>query len=233
MYEEAVAFIEEAASFSNLKLEGLYTHFPLADTDHEFTRKQLEIFNSIIEELKPDITFDYFHAANSIGILGYKESHFNLVRPGLILYGIYPDENLREHFNFKPALSLKSKVVFLKKVPKGRGISYGHMYKTASNVNIATVAVGYADGYPRALSNHSEVLIRGKRCRVVGAVCMDQIMVEVKDDAVELEEEVVLIGRQDNEVITAEELAQHAGTIAYEIVTGLSSRLPRTYKSIG
>ena len=232
-HKEAVDFIQEAASFANIKLEGLYTHFPSAETDPEFTREQLKIFNSIVEELKPGIKFDYLHSANSMGILGYKDSHFNLVRPGLILYGIYPDEKIRNLFSFKPALTLKSKVVFLKKVPEGRGISYGHTYKTSSSVNIATVAIGYADGYPRALSNCSEVLIKGKRHKVIGAVCMDKIMVEIKDDAVELEDEVVLIGKQKDEIIRVEELAQHAGTIAYEIITGLSSRLPRIYKSVG
>ena len=150
-----------------------------------------------------------------------------MVRPGLMVYGLYPKENLR--INLKPVLSLKTKIIFVKKVPKGYGISYGHNYITKVNTVIVTLPIGYGDGYPRNLSNLAPVLIKGKRFKISGNICMDQVMVDVGNLKVKLGDEVVLIGKQGKNKITAEELANLSGTIPYEIVCGLGSRIPRVY----
>ncbi len=150
-----------------------------------------------------------------------------MVRPGLIIYGLSPSKKL--NFRFKPVLSLKSRVVYVKRVPKGYGISYGHIYFTKKNTTVITLPIGYGDGYPRNLSNLAPVLIRGRQFKISGRVCMDQLMVDVGDTAVKTGDEAVLIGRQGNRRITTEELAELSGTIPYEIVCGLGSRIPRVY----
>lgn len=152
-----------------------------------------------------------------------------MVRPGLIVYGLYPKENLK--INLKPVLNLKTKVVFVKKMPAGSGISYGHDYITKKAANIVTLPIGYGDGYPRNLSNKAEVLIGGKHFKVCGRICMDQIMVDVGNAKPRVGDEAVLIGVQGGKKITAEELALKSGTIPYEIVCGLGSRIPRIYVS--
>jgi alanine racemase len=151
-----------------------------------------------------------------------------MVRPGLAIYGLYPKENLA--IKLKPVLSLKTKVVYCKRLPKGYGISYGHDYITKSNTTIVTLPIGYGDGYPRNLSNKAPVLIAGKRFRISGRVCMDQILVDVGPAKISVGAEVVLIGTQGRNKITVEELAGLSATIPYEIVCGLGSRIPRIYK---
>lgn len=150
-----------------------------------------------------------------------------MVRPGLILYGLYPYCGLK--IKLKPVLSLMTKVIYLKQVPKGYGISYGHDYITKKKTMIATLPIGYGDGYPRNLSNRGPVLIRGRRFKISGRICMDQIMVDLGNFPVSLGDEVVLIGFQGKEKINVEELADLSGTIPYEIVCGLGSRIPRIY----
>ena len=228
-HKEAVSFIKKVARFENLYLEGLYTHFPAADSDRKFTRNQIRIFNDLISRVETEgIKFKYLHCANSIAILGYKETHFNLVRPGLILYGIKPIPSDKK---IKPILSLKSKVIFIKRVAKGRSISYGRMFIAPCATTIATVAVGYADGYLRSLSNKAKVIINNKLFKVAGRVCMDHIMVDLKNDsAVKRGDSVTLIGSSQNHRISANDLAEWAGTISYEIITGLSLKTPRIYK---
>ena len=160
-----------------------------------------------------------------------KRSHLNLVRPGLIIYGMYPKRGLQRSISLKPALSLKTKIVFLKDAPAGRSISYGRTYTTQNHTKIATLPIGYADGYGRILSNKAEVLVRGERAPVVGKVTMDQTMINVghvKD--VKEGDEVVLIGEQGHNTITTERLARLAGTIPYEIVCSITDRVPRIYK---
>ncbi|MFH0858113.1 MAG: alanine racemase, partial [Candidatus Omnitrophota bacterium] len=201
-------------------------HFAFADMNKEFTHYQIDLFNKLLVELAGDgINIPLVHAANSMGILNYRHSHFNMVRPGLVIYGLYPKENLK--IDLRPVLSLKTKVVFTKKVPAGCGISYGHDYITKKPSRIVTLPIGYGDGYPRNLSNKAPVLIKGKRFRVCGKVCMDQIMVDVGETSVKVGDEVVLIGRQGKVKITVEELARLSETISYEIVCGLGSRIPR------
>jgi len=230
-YKDANCFIKQLAELKNIALEGIYTHFPVADTDPGFTQYQIEAFNDFIQQLKDEgISFKFQHCANSIGLLRYRDTHFNMVRPGLILYGVKPQAEIG--LGIKPVLSLKSKVIFTKGVKKGMGISYGRTYIAKNSRNIATVAIGYADGYPWSLSNRAKVLIRGEFFNLVGRVCMDHIMVDLgRKVNIKPGEEVVLIGKSKNKTISAEELAQTAQTIPYEIISRLSSHIPRIYKT--
>lgn len=228
---------------SNLVLEGIYSHLSSADIDREYTLEQINTLKKIKEDLKrEEINIPLFHLANSTAILRYLEAYFDLVRPGLLLYGLLPYKGAEKDISVKPVLSLKTKIVFLKKVPPGRRISYGGTFVTKRDSWIATLPIGYADGYSRFFSNPcppspgdfgrrgGEVLIKGKRAPVIGRVTMDMIMVEVTDiPGVNVGEEVVIIGEQGEERITVEELAEKIGTISYEIVCGLNKRLPRIY----
>jgi len=227
-YLKAYDLIKKMNRLKNISIEGIFTHFPLADINNKFTNQEISIFKKLVSELKKEgINIPLIHAANSIGVLDYKNSHFNMVRPGLIIYGLYPKEKLK--IKLKPVLSLKTRIVYLKNVPKGFKVSYGHTYITKKNTNIATIPLGYGDGYPRNLSNKAPVLIKGKRFKISGRICMDQIMVDVNNSKLKVGDEVVLIGRQGRNKITVEELAHLAMTIPYEIVCGLGSRIPRVY----
>ena len=158
------------------------------------------------------------------------EAYFDLVRPGIILYGLYPsDEVAKERIALKPAFSLKTRITHVKKVPAGTGISYGQIYHTKQETGIATIPIGYADGWSRLLSGKAHVLIHGRRFPIVGRICMDQCMVEIGDEPVKVGEEVVLIGRQGDAVITVEEVAGHLGTINYEVICMISDRVPRVF----
>jgi alanine racemase len=173
----------------------------------------------------------FIHAANSMGLAGYQTRIVNLARPGLMLYGLYPHQDLRKKIQLKPVLSVRSRVIFLKKVKKGRSVSYGRTFFTKKDMLIATVPIGYNDGYFRALSNQAFVLIGGRRCPVAGRVTMDQIMVDVSHlKTVQLGDLVTILGSQKKENISADELAKYAGTINYEIVCSLGNRLPRVYR---
>lgn len=230
-YTQAAEFIQVLKTLKYLKLEGIYTHLPSADTEIKYTQTQIERFNGFVAALaKAGIKFKYQHIANSAGLINYPNARFNLVRPGLALYGIKP--RLRDRINLKPILALKTKVVFIKQCLAGMTISYGRTYKLKRNAWIATLAVGYADGYQRALSNKAKVLINGKFYPVVGRVCMDHAMIDLGDDcSVKVGDEVVLIGSCGRHQITASDLAVWANTIPYEITSCLSTRIPRIYKN--
>ena len=177
------------------------------------------------------IIIPYIHAANSMGLAGYETHILNLARPGLMLYGLYPHPSLKKRIRLKPVLSVRSCVIFLKEVRRGRSVSYGRTFFTKRDMCVATVPIGYSDGYFRALSNKAFVLVAGVRCPVIGCVTMDQIMVDVSSvKDVRLGSPVVILGSQRSEHIGADELAEYAGTISYEIVCNLGSRLPRVYK---
>lgn len=226
--KSAREFIKKINRLKFLNIEGVFTHLACADINKDFTLYQIDLFNHLISSLnKCGMHIPLVHAANSIGVLNFKESHFNMVRPGLIIYGLYPKENL--DIRLKPLLSLKAKVVYFKRLPKGYGISYGHTYITKRNTTIVTLPIGYGDGYPRNLSNQAMVLIGGERFKISGRVCMDQIMVDVGNFPVKIGDEVVLIGSQGENEITAEELSRLSGTIPYEIVCGIGNRVPRIY----
>jgi len=229
LHDDAFALVRKVHKLKSIVIEGIFTHFPFADLNREFTDFQIGLFNKLIADLKKSgITIPLVHAANSVGLIDYKDSHFTMVRPGLVIYGMHPKEGLG--INLKPVLSLKTRVIFVKQVPPGYGISYGHAYITRRTTRIVTLPIGYGDGYPRNLSNLACVLIVGRRFRIAGRICMDQIMVDVGTQRPKIGDEVVLIGRQGKQSITVEELAGLAGTIPYEIVCGLGSRIPRIYK---
>jgi alanine racemase len=225
--KNALSFIRRINNMPNIKFDGLYTHFPAADNQPQFTNNQLKSFRLLINKLNQQgIFFNYYHCANSIAISNYKNAYLNLVRPGIILYGIKPSALNHE---FKPVLSLKAKVIFVKRMPSGSSISYGRDYITPEATKIATIAVGYADGYPWRCSNKSFVIINDKKFPVVGRVCMDHIMVDVGDCAVKPGDTAIIIGSSVSCSITAEEVADWAGTIPYEVVSQLSLKIPRFY----
>ncbi len=230
-HKEAIRFIREINKLKNVFIDGIFTHFPSADEDSDFTNQQIQDFRTLIRELKREgIDIPNKHIANSMAVIGFKDSHMNLVRPGLMLYGIYPKEGLKIDLRLEPVMSLQTKIIFLKEVPPGRSISYGRTHITKKPTKIATIPVGYGDGYLRGLSNKAWVLIRGRRAPIIGRICMDLSMVDVGGiPEIKIGDEVVLIGRQGKEAISAEELASLCNTIPYEIVCSIGRRVPRVY----
>ena len=228
--EYAAGFLA-AVRQAGLGVEGLWTHFAVAEElDDPFTGMQLGLFRSVVAAANDaGFTPQYLHAANSAAALSRPESHFNLVRPGIALYGLAPGPHVAGAEELRPALTWKSAVSLAKRVPAGEAISYGRRYRLAREATIATVPVGYADGYRRVLGEGGEVLIGGHRHLVAGTVTMDQITVDCGDEHVAAGDEVVLLGGQGAQRITAEELAARMGTIAYEVVCGISERVPRQY----
>ena len=231
-HQDAFNFVRRLVNHKTIILDGIYTHLSSAGRDDFFTNYQIESFEELLNRLdRSGIEIPLRHAANSIATVDFKRSHLNMVRPGIIIYGMYPKKNFTKFLKLKPALSLKTKVVYLKQIPPGRSISYGRTYITDQDTNIATIPIGYADGYGRILSNKAYVLVKGKRARVVGKVTMDQVMIDVGHiRGVKLGDEVVLIGKQGKDQITTEELARLCGTIPYEIACSIGSRVPRVYK---
>jgi alanine racemase len=225
------SLIEKIAAMENLKIEGVYTHFPAADNDQDFTERQISDFNKILKKLKEaNIEVPLKHMVNSTALLKYKQARFNMIRPGLAIYGLAPFATAFKQIELKPVMSLKTRVVYLKKVPIRASISYGRTFITKRESMIATIPVGYADGYNRLLSNKGEVLIHGQRAPIVGRVCMDMCMIDVTDiPKVKVGDEVVLMGEQSKERILADEIAGKVGTISYEVVCMISKRVPRIY----
>lgn len=226
---EAYFLIKDISKLKNICLEGIYTHFPVADSDRKFTKKQIDEFNLFIKKLENEgITFKYHHCSNSIGLIDYPGAHFNMVRPGLILYGTKP--KLAVKLKLEPIISLKSKIVFVKTIPKGTSVSYGRTYIAKKPTQIATIALGYADGYSWRLSSRAKVIIKGKFFPVAGRVCMDHTMIDLGNrNDIKVGDEVVLIGKQGKLQITPQDLANWAQTIPYEITSCLSIRIPRIY----
>jgi alanine racemase len=224
----AVAFVRGIRALPSVRLEGIYTHFSDSAEDPAFTRRQIRLFSEIVSALKASgISIPFVHCDNSAGLLKYPESRFTLVRPGLSLYGVWPAE-FPGAPQLKPVLSWKSRIVFLKDVPPQTPISYARTFTTRRRSRIATAAFGYADGFRRSLSNHSEVLVRGRRVRQVGRVTMDMTMLDVTGvPKVSIGDEVVLLGRQGAESIPVQELAGWLGTSPYETLCGISTRVPR------
>ncbi|MFH0771808.1 MAG: alanine racemase [Candidatus Omnitrophota bacterium] len=232
-HDKAESLIEYVSDLKNVSLEGIFTHFSSADEEcAQYTFRQISDFKQLLEDVRlKGIEVRYVHAANSAGTILYKDSHFNMVRPGLMLYGLYPNDTTAKAIKLKPAMSLKTRIIFLKQTPAGRNISYGRSYTTERETLIATLPIGYADGLNRHLSNRGWVIIRGKRCPIVGRICMDHTMIDVGHlDKVSVGDEAVLIGSQADERITVEEIAHLLNTIPYEVVCWISSRVPRVYK---
>ena len=229
--EQAVSFLQRCRDFPWLRVRGLMSHFPRADeTDKSYSWEQLGRFRQVVEATI-DYEIEIRHMANSAAIFDLPESHFDAVRPGIALYGLAPSATIANQRvrGLKPVLEWKSQITFLKQVAAGTGLSYGHAFYTRKPSLIATVPIGYGDGLARNLSNELEVLVRGVRCPQVGRITMDMSLIDVTalGGQVESGDEVVVIGQQGNEEITADELAAKAGTINYEIVTCISHRVPR------
>lgn len=230
-YRDSFNFIKYIdKKMDKLFIEGIFTHLPCADIDREFTLKQIREFKNFLNALRTEgINFRYSHISNSAALFNYPEAYFDMVRPGLALYGISPLPKPDIDTHLKPVLSLKAKIIFVKSVPAGRSISYARTYTTSFPTNIVTVPIGYADGYPWNLSNRSKVIIKNMIYPVVGRVCMDHIMVDVGNSKVKVGDTVILIGKTKNYRISVEDLADWADTIPYEIVTRFSYKLPRIY----
>ncbi|MBP1692058.1 MAG: alr1, partial [Bacteroidetes bacterium] len=228
----AAESIESIARLPWIDLVGVYSHFATSeDPDRTFATHQLDLFSHVLEDLaKRRISVRFRHMANSGAILEFPESHFDMVRPGLMLYGYAPRQGMALRVALSPVMSLVSRVAFLKRVGPNTSISYGRRYFTERETQIATVPVGYGDGYSRLLTGKAEALIRGKRYPVVGIVCMDQVMVDVGPGAdIHDGDPVTLIGQQGGESIWAWELAAKIGTIPYEITCLVTSRVPRRF----
>ncbi|MBF0595367.1 MAG: alanine racemase [Candidatus Omnitrophica bacterium] len=228
-YADLLPFVSTLLKLDHIYIEGFLTHYPVADSDRRFTNLQSDVFsNTIADLIKESVPFKYIHAANSMGLAGYKNRYFNLVRPGVMLYGLYPDKSLLGKIDLKPVMSVKTRVLMVKTIHRGRGISYGHTVRASKDTPVAILAIGYSDGYFRSLSNKAEVLLNGVRCRVLGRVTMDQIIVDIsRAGRVKIGDTAVLLGKQKNGVITAEEVAFWAGTINYEVTCNLGNRLKR------
>jgi alanine racemase len=223
-------FVREIAELPALKVEGIFTHFSDADAeDLDYTHRQLAQFDQVLENLRQhDILPPRVHAANSAAILRLPQSHYNMVRLGMAMYGLDPSLAAPCPEDFRPALTFKCQVAQVKTLEEGSYISYGRTFRTKRRSRIAVIPVGYADGFRRAPNHWGEVLVRGARAPIVGRVCMDQTMIDVTDiPGVRQSDEVVLIGQQGTERITADEVARRLGTINYEIVSEILARVPR------
>jgi len=234
--EELKGAISDVLAISDLpgiEVEGIFTHFANADShDKTHAKTQLFRFNKMLEILKKhSFRVRYRHAANSAAIIEMPASHLDLVRPGIAQYGLWPSDELdRQRIDLKPVMSIKSRIIHVKDVGADFAVSYGSTHVTPRPTRIATIPVGYADGYDRILSSKGHMLVKGVRAPIIGRVCMDLTMIDVGHvPDVRLEDEVVILGSQGHETISAEEIAKRVGTINYEIVSSLTSRVPKIY----
>ncbi len=221
------------ADMPGIELEGIFTHFACADhKDKSSAKKQALLFKELLEDLETrGLRIPFRHAANSAATIELPETHFDMVRPGISLYGLWPSNEVnRDRIDLHPVMSVKSQVIQVKKAGPGFAVSYGSTHVTSGPATIATVPIGYADGYHRVLSNRGSMLVHGQRAPIIGRICMDLTMIDVTHiPDVKLEDEVVILGPQGDEEITADEIAKLAGTINYEIVSALTSRVTRVY----
>jgi alanine racemase len=228
----AEGLLEAAARSPHVEVEGIYSHFANADADDlTDARRQLARFLEVLRFYeRRSLPFPQRHMAGSAALLRLTESHLDLVRPGILLYGVYPHADAPRDVVVQPALSWRSRVVYFKVVEAGNPVSYGSTWKSDHRVRVVTIPVGYGDGYFRSMSNRAQVVVRGQRYSQVGRICMDQIMVNIEEGSGYNGDEVVLIGEQGGSRVTVEELAEWAGTIPYEILTAVSERVPRLYE---
>ena len=230
--ERVPAFVATAVGLG-FDVDGLWTHFARSEDDPEFTTSQLKRFLGVARELERGGTRPrYLHAANSGAVIRDPAAHLDLVRVGVALYGLSPGADLAQRAGLRPAMRWRSAVSLARRLPAGEAVSYGLTWTLERDSNVATVPVGYADGYPRGLSSRADVLIGGRRHRVAGVISMDQLLVDCGDDPVAEGDEVVLLGRQGDEEVTAGELAALLGTIEYEIACGVGARVPRVYGGV-
>ncbi len=235
--EEAAEELAQIVKMPHMIVEGIFTHFAMADArDKTMAKDQMRQFQRMQEMLKLlGVSIPISHCANSAAMIDMPESNMSLVRAGISLYGMWPSAEVRkENINLQPALSLKSRIVFLKELEPGRTISYGASYETKKLQRIATIPVGYADGYPRSLSNRGYVLIHGKPAPICGRICMDQFMVDVTDiPEAEEGDEVTLVGKDGSREISMEEIGELSGRFNYEFACDLGKRIPRVYRKEG
>jgi len=233
--ESALSFIRDVAGLPGLTLAGVFTHFPSADSDIRFTESQLAAYRALLSRLEAAGIKGFLrHAANTAGILNVFESHLDMLRPGLVIYGILPESYAsgRRHtdLDLKPVMSLRSRVVNLRDLPAGHSVSYERHYFTSRPSRIAVITAGYGDGYPYALTNAGKAIVRGRRASIVGNVCMDLSMLDVTDvPDVAIGDPVTLFGTENGDTITVNELASWAETIPYDIICRVSPRVPRVY----
>ncbi len=227
----AIEEIKRVCGFKHFIPEGVFTHLSSSDEgDNEYTTRQLDLFNFALKELSK-IPFRIVHSANSGATLDFSTAHYGMVRAGIILYGLFPSEQIRNKLNLLPVLSLKSVISHVKIIEEGSFVSYGRNFTADTQMKVATIPIGYADGYARVLSDRgAEVLINGKRRKIIGRICMDQMLVQLEnDDDVNIGDTVVLIGNSGNEYISVDEIAQKRNTINYEVVCEFALRVPRVY----
>ncbi|MBR1471073.1 MAG: alanine racemase [Lachnospiraceae bacterium] len=232
--EAGLAFVKEVSTLAGIEIEGVFTHFARADErDKTAANEQFAKYRHFLELLEREgIHIPLKHCANSAGIMEFPDTHLDLVRSGIITYGLLPSDEVDPlQIRLRPAMEIKSSVIYVKTVPAGTPISYGGTFRTERESRIATVSVGYADGYPRCLSGKGQVLIRGQRFPVVGRVCMDQMMIDVTDAKTEVAvgDTVTLVGRDGDEMITMDDFAALSGRINYEAVCDIGKRVPRNY----
>ncbi len=231
--QDAAEFIRSVKRFSEIQISGVMSHLPCADMPEarELTLKQIRTFVDIKKTLQEAQLGNFtYHMANSAALLDYPEAHFDAVRPGISLYGQYPSLEIGYKPDLRPAMSMKSRIVYLKDVPTGVGLSYGHTFTTVRPSRIATVALGYADGYPRHASNRTTMAVRGRLAPQVGRVCMDLCLLDVTDiPNVRIGDVVLAFGQHDSVTLRAEEVAAQIGTIGYELTTRYGRRLPRFF----
>jgi len=231
-YNEAVQFIEKSLSYPNIKVEGVFSHLATAYLrDKSYALEQFERFSYVIKSLfKKGIDIPIKHIASSAGILDLPQMHLDMVRPGILLYGLFPGKDVERKFKPIEAMSFKTKIVALKRLPKGSSISYGQTYITDKESIIGVIPVGYSHGLRRLLSNKGYVLVRGKRAKMVGTICMDMTIIDVSDiPDVTIGDCVVIFGKQGDSFISIDELADACNTINYEIITGINPRVKRVY----
>jgi len=230
-YYNARSLQETALKCANVEVEGIFSHFANADSsDLMHARLQLERFHEVLRFYeRHSLPMPMRHIANSAAVLQLPESYLDMVRPGIMLYGVYPSPETPQTVVVKPALTWKSRVVYFKVVRSGHAVSYGSTWKSDHDVRVVTVPVGYGDGYFRSMSNRTRVIIRGKKYPQVGTICMDQLMVNIENGSAYNGDEVILLGQSGSENITVEDLAEWAGTIPYEILTNINTRVPRVY----
>ena len=230
-YYNAEKFLESAYAFKNIVVEGIYSHFANSEVDDlAYTKLQFERFNEVLEfynrrSIKPPLR----HISNSGAILQMPEANLDMVRPGIMLFGVYPSKQIKKSLQVKPALTWKSLIVYFKVIKAGIPVGYGSTWKSDHNIRAVTVPVGYGDGYLRSMSHKAKILLNGKLYPVVGTISMDQIVVNIENDSAYNGDEVILLGSDGKNFISCEDLADWAGTVPYEILTNINTRVPRIY----
>lgn len=233
-YHEAEPFMNLVRSMQGLELSGIWTHFAVAeDVSNAFTAHQFKLFARLMDRLGPKASGLIRHMANSAATLTYPDAHYDMVRTGLAIYGVHPVPGLSASSGLEPAMSLHSRVGMTKRLRAGEAVSYGQRYIMPEDGFVSTVPCGYADGLRRALSNTGEVLVRGRRYLIAGTITMDHFLVDTGEDELQVGEEVVILGRQGEQCVTAQEMAGKMDTIPYEVLCGISARVRRIYRDSG